>query len=137
MRLFRSGGISAADAAQLRSLQCQGNRGTYPWICCELPVGTDVDGRADLQFPSEGSDSSSATPPPAPLTPPTATRRPTGDIGSAAMMRGGVLPQPGVCGVDAFGQRIYGGQAAGLNEFPWMALLQYRNTSESNNLCEI
>lgn len=34
------------------------------------------------------------------------------------------LPAPGVCGVDS-GDRIFGGTATKINQYPWMALLQY------------
>lgn len=127
MRIFRVGSVSAADIELLRRLQCAGNRGSYPWICCEQSDSTVVDGRTDLQFPTEQGGEKSVTQPPPP------TGQPSTD-GNGAQKRGGQLPEPGMCGVDAFGQRIYGGEAAGINEFPWMALLEYRNTSKINNL---
>lgn len=42
------------------------------------------------------------------------------------------LPAPdGECGVDASGDRLYGGRATDLDEFPWMALLGYRRPDGS------
>jgi secreted trypsin-like serine protease len=35
-----------------------------------------------------------------------------------------LLPEPGVCGIDT-SNRIIGGTATGIDEFPWMVLLQY------------
>lgn len=43
--------------------------------------------------------------------------------------RGGEFAPLSVCGMDVIGIRIYGGEEAGLDEFPWMALLQYRNST--------
>lgn len=36
----------------------------------------------------------------------------------------GLLPKPGVCGSDA-SDRIFGGERTKIDEYPWMALLQY------------
>lgn len=35
-----------------------------------------------------------------------------------------LLPEPGVCGIDT-SNRIYGGEVTKLDEFPWMALIEY------------
>ncbi|TMW45857.1 hypothetical protein DOY81_009061 [Sarcophaga bullata] len=43
---------------------------------------------------------------------------------------GNVLPEPGVCG-DSLTNRIYGGSVTKLDEFPWMALLQYKTGPDS------
>ncbi|KAL3286005.1 hypothetical protein HHI36_000519 [Cryptolaemus montrouzieri] len=46
-----------------------------------------------------------------------------------------VLPEASVCGVD-FGKRIHGGKTAELDEFPWMALLNFgRKNGRQNFLC--
>lgn len=45
--------------------------------------------------------------------------------GSEKTEPGNVLPEPGVCG-DPLTNRIYGGSETKLDEFPWMALLQYK-----------
>lgn len=39
--------------------------------------------------------------------------------------RGNVLPGSGSCGVESFGEKVYGGRSTALDEFPWMALLEY------------
>lgn len=39
-------------------------------------------------------------------------------------IRGDVLPSKGVCGADTQ-DRIYGGEKTAIDEFPWMALLEY------------
>ena len=41
---------------------------------------------------------------------------------------GNILPNQSVCGLD-FRDKIVGGNITGLTEFPWMALILFRNTS--------
>lgn len=38
---------------------------------------------------------------------------------------GDLLPEPGVCGRNPTEENIIGGTATAVDEFPWMALLQY------------
>jgi len=38
---------------------------------------------------------------------------------------GPLLPEPGVCGVDSNSDRILNGQITAIDEFPWMALIEY------------
>lgn len=133
LRLMRNG-ITPKEAQYLRGMQCQGDQGSYPWICCEpmtpVPDATTKTesngGPSDVYFPDGGDSSNQQA---------TSTERPTtrtgpktGSNSAEDRPRGGEIAAIGTCGLDAFGQRIYGGQVAGLNEFPWMALLQYRNS---------
>ncbi|XP_034472458.1 serine protease easter-like [Drosophila innubila] len=49
-----------------------------------------------------------------------------------------VLPQPGVCGIDANGiaDRVIAGTVSGIMEYPWMALLRYTSDGEEySHLC--
>lgn len=39
--------------------------------------------------------------------------------------QGNILPGRGSCGVESFGEKVYGGRSTALDEFPWMALLEY------------
>lgn len=133
LRLMRKG-ISTTEADHLRSLLCTGQEGSYPWICCETATtptqSNDVPG--DVYFPDSSGGVGEAEQQPT-VTDRPATKPRDGDAGdSANRSGGGSLPPIGTCGLDSFGQRIYGGQVAGLNEFPWMALLQYRNNGKSD-----
>lgn len=40
-------------------------------------------------------------------------------------VRGSLLPAPGICGINPIDERIIGGVPTEVDEFPWMALLQY------------
>lgn len=68
------------------------------------------------------------------------TRGPTTTSNGNAGGSSNLLPQPGVCGVDTT-NRIIGGEVTLIDEFPWMALLQYTkrklNTSFKCNRCSM
>lgn len=114
-------GVSPDEAAALRKLTCSGDSGRFPWVCCELRRNND-----DTVFPDEEYGGTRMPPPTrATTTTTTTTRRPSGHGGGNG--QGGVLPGKGECGLDTLGQKIYGGTAAGINEFPWMALLEYKS----------
>lgn len=101
-----SGGVSNEMAEYLRSLSCEDGIGQYPYVCCEIVSNV----------PQE-------------TTVPTVTERPTRptrptqtESGSGANL----LPPSGKCGIQSLGDRIYDGNATKLDEFPWMALLEYK-----------
>lgn len=121
-------GVSAAEAASLRRLSCTGDSGRFPWVCCELRRNND-----DTLFPDDEVEEVpvKTAPTQAPTRAPPLSPKPTtiparsgldGTVGG-----GGTLPALGECGIDSLGQKIYGGTAAGINEFPWMALLEYKS----------
>lgn len=115
-------GVSAAEAAALRSLSCNGDSGRFPWVCCELRRNND-----DTLFPEDEDMNTPMPPTKAPTRKPVTV--PAGGVGTRA--GGGKLPGLGECGIDSLNQKIYGGTAAGINEFPWMALLEYKSGSGS------
>ena len=59
----------------------------------------------------------------APPAPPPPTSAPNVPV-TQPPQRSPLLPKPGECGIDAE-NRIYGGNRTNLDEYPWMALLQY------------
>lgn len=95
----------------LQRSQCTGaTSGRAPYVCC----------------PGNG-----ASPVVAPTGAPAATVRPStaapaSDV--SQQLAGGLLPNPkkNECGT-SIGIRIYGGENADIDEFPWLALLQYEN----------
>lgn len=121
-------GVTAEEAAALRSLSCAGESGRFPWVCCELRHNN-----ADTVFPEydeQDQNDSRYMPPTATTSTTSTTRRPTTapvTAGGGGSGRGGMLPGKGQCGQDPLGNRIYGGTAAGIREFPWMALLEYKS----------
>lgn len=46
-----------------------------------------------------------------------------------------VFPLPGECGIHPDGIKIYGGQEAELDEFPWMGILQYKKGAVLKQAC--
>lgn len=113
-------GVSAAQAEALRNLSCNGDSGRFPWVCCELRRNND-----DTQFPDDEEVTIRVPPTAAPTPKPSTVTTKSGLDTSAG--GGGELPGIGECGIDSLGQKIYGGKAAGINEFPWMALLEYKS----------
>lgn len=81
--------------AYLRRWQCEGPT-SQPHVCCETS--------------NPGVE--------------TATGAPQIAV-NAGSGKGNVLPGRGSCGIEPTGERIYGGKATAIDEFPWMALLEY------------
>lgn len=57
---------------------------------------------------------------------------PRNDANTNARRRGGggssqLLPGPGYCGLTSLAHRIYGGDDTQLDDYPWMALLEYQS----------
>ncbi|KAJ3654561.1 hypothetical protein Zmor_013740 [Zophobas morio] len=79
------------------------------------PGGTNNRGTSSEEFGGWGEDTFS-------------NRRPETNAGRPNQGSGGKLPDRSTCGFQDV-DRILDGQATGLREFPWMALLQYRKKS--------
>lgn len=103
-----SGGVTNAMAEYLRSLSCEDGVGQYPYVCCEIVSSL-----------------------PQALTTTTTTRapiqtRPTRPTQSESRNGANLLPVKGKCGIQSLGDRILDGNSTRLDEFPWMALLEYK-----------
>ena len=96
LEIFNKRPPNPQDRLFLSLSQC-GYRDGQPLVCCRENV---------------------APPPP----PPPTTTQSTIAITSAPQRS--LLPKPGECGIDAE-NRIYGGNATHIDEYPWMVLLQY------------
>lgn len=100
--LFQKRSLSQEDRQYLSASQC-GFQDNKPLVCCkaENDVPKPIfnvqlnSQQTDRQYQSTTQQSSS-----------------------------GLLPKPGVCGFDA-SDRIFGGERTKIDEYPWMALLQY------------
>ncbi|KAJ8925924.1 hypothetical protein NQ315_009776 [Exocentrus adspersus] len=93
--LLQNRPIKAQDADYLRRSQC-GFEGTMPKVCCPL----DTDGNQAAPEPS------------------------VSNFDNVKPVTSNLLPSNDVCGLGTQ-DRIYGGEEAGLTEFPWMALVEY------------
>ncbi|XP_050071964.1 CLIP domain-containing serine protease B9-like [Anopheles maculipalpis] len=97
----------------LRKSQCTGaTSGRQPFVCCPGNGAKPV-------VPSPAGPAEQAAT--------TTTQAPTSDAVLDQLV-GGLLPNPkkNECGV-SIGMRIYGGENADIDEFPWLALMQYEN----------
>ncbi|CAH1983355.1 unnamed protein product [Acanthoscelides obtectus] len=88
--------LRAQDADYLRRSQC-GFEGTMPKVCCPL----------------DGANEPMST-----------TTARTVPVTEAEPADSSLLPSIDECGTDTQ-DRIYGGEVAGIDEFPWMALIEY------------
>ena len=102
LSLFQKRVITQVDRQYLSSSQC-GFQDNKPLVCCKAenykPLPTD---NPQLISQSTNRQFQSSSQPP----------------------RNSLLPRIGVCGFDA-SDRIFGGERTKIDEYPWMALLQY------------
>lgn len=99
------GTLTPATTYYLRSLQCGSGDGQYPHVCCII-----VQNRQQIQQRSR-SESTRLT---------QFNRRNSGT--------GNILPAYGMCGLISLSQRIIGGDDTQLDDYPWMAILEYRKS---------
>ncbi|KAJ3647415.1 hypothetical protein Zmor_019294 [Zophobas morio] len=92
--------ISEMDALLLRNSNC-GFHGVVPYVCC--PIESSAPPTINLPEPTEAPD--------------------------VAGISTELLPDFDTCGIDTQ-SKIYGGENTELDEFPWLALLQYRKANE-------
>ncbi|KAM7364380.1 serine protease 7 [Cochliomyia hominivorax] len=100
--------ISPQEVQFLRESQCTDGYGNPPHVCCT----------ADRMFTRTSTTTASVVEQTTP-TPLMKNISPTNG-------RGNVLPQPPGCGPDPLDGKIYNGNDTVLDEYPWMALLEYR-----------
>jgi len=98
--------VNLQDRTFLRDSVCPNGVGRTPYVCC-------VNDRR-----SEPLESTSAAPP---VTPTSSSQQ--GQQGQQG--EGNLLPSPPKCGPHSFGNKVYNGNDTALDEFSWMALLEY------------
>ncbi|XP_055324477.1 serine protease 7 [Sitodiplosis mosellana] len=103
------GRLTRRTTNYLRSLQCENGSGQYPHVCCTL--------FNNFEQPEQPNPSNWQS------------NRPQSYGSSSGRRRGSgqILPGTGTCGLTSLSQRIYGGDDTLLDDYPWMALLEYRN----------
>lgn len=100
------GPLSRLMTNYLRQLQCNGGIGRYPFVCCISPNAVPQQQQQPRR--QEGRQ---------------ATRlRPLGRSSGT----GHIVPDYTGCGQTSLAQRIFGGEETQLDEYPWMALFEYR-----------
>nr|XP_036675087.1 serine protease 7 [Drosophila suzukii] len=98
--------VNLQDRTFLRDSVCPNGVGRTPYVCC-------VNDRR-----SEPLKSTSAAPQ---VTPTSSSQQ--GQQGQQG--EGNLLPSPPKCGPHSFGNKVYNGNDTALDEFSWMALLEY------------
>lgn len=124
--------LSWADREFLRLSACTGApSGQSPFVCCpDKIIKSNAVTEGSTAKPAAGSEAST-TPPPT-TSPPLVVEIPATSAPLNPQQRtetsGGVLPDPkkNECGV-SIGMRIYGGENADIDEFPWLAMLEFEN----------
>lgn len=99
------GRLSPTTTYYLRLLQCESGVGQYPHVCCIAPTIPQQQVRSRTRSASTR------------LTP----------LNRQSSGAGNVLPTYGMCGLTALSQRIIGGDDTQLDDYPWMAILEYQS----------
>ncbi|XP_043652928.1 serine protease 7 [Drosophila teissieri] len=98
--------VSPEERTFLRNSQCLNGVGRQPYVCCT----------SDRSFGSQ--ETTSGAPPPT-----STSSSPRGQEGQPS--QGSVLPSPPKCGPHSFSNKVYNGNDTAIDEFNWMALLEY------------
>ncbi|XP_017053007.1 serine protease 7 [Drosophila ficusphila] len=105
LAVVQQNSVSSEDRNFLRSSTCSDGVGRTPYVCCTN----------DRSF---GPQESSSTAPP--VTPSIFNQGQEGQQGE-----GNLLPSPPKCGPHSFSDKVYNGNDTAVDEFNWMALLEY------------
>lgn len=113
----------------LRSLQCASGSGRYPHVCCTSaapPRAQTTQRPTSWQWPQfEGGAGGPAF----------GNGNAGGGFGGGGGYSTGIghiLPTEGNCGHTSIVDRILGGEDAALDDYPWMALLEYKKAGNFN-----
>lgn len=101
------GRLTRRTTNYLRSLQCENGIGQYPHVCCAQFNNFEQPNPSNNWQLNRSNGNSNGR------------RRSSGG--------GQSLPGPGSCGLTSLAHRIYGGDDTQLDDYPWMALLEYQN----------
>lgn len=94
---YTQGRITRRTADYLRSIQCENGIGQYPHVCCTIFNGFEQWPAPQLSQPVTHGRTINAN-----------------------------IPGLGSCGLTSLAHRIYGGDETQLDDYPWMALLEYQ-----------
>ncbi|XP_017081795.1 serine protease 7 [Drosophila eugracilis] len=98
--------VTSEDRNFLRNSQCTNGVGRQPHVCCTN----------DRSYGPQ--DTTSTAPPVTPANP--------GQQGQEGQQgQGNLLPSPPKCGPHSFSNKVYNGNDTAIDEFTWMALLEY------------
>lgn len=140
--------ITRLTADYLRSLHCENGIGLYPYVCCIQPFN---------EFGGPIGWPQLSQPPQLPFTPlqiaPNLSPSLNRDSPKGPQMgenpsrphhhhqqqqpqnsNASQLPAPGVCGLTSLAHRIFGGEETAIDDYPWLALLEYNSLKSKYKL---
>ncbi|XP_016991150.1 serine protease 7 [Drosophila rhopaloa] len=103
LSLVQQAVVGPEDRLFLRNSRCSNGVGQTPYVCCTSDRGI------------RAQETTSAAPP---VTPTSSSQQ--GQQG-----QGNLLPSPPKCGPHSFSNKVYNGNDTAVDEFNWMALLEY------------
>ncbi|XP_034663024.1 serine protease 7 [Drosophila subobscura] len=106
LAVVQQSSLSNDDRSFLKNSQCYNGFGRQPHVCCTN----------DRAFGSEDTTTQRAV---------VMSSRPTESSGQQGSGNGNLLPVPPKCGPHSFSDKVYNGNDTALDEFTWMALLEY------------
>lgn len=106
---YFQGTITPDITNYLRALQCRNGNGRFPFVCCGINTG--FYGPQQSYYQNWLQNQSPAR------TENVDNSQPTRNYNAAF----------GQCGLPSLAQRIFGGDDAQLDDYPWIVLLEYRN----------
>ncbi|XP_037816104.1 serine protease 7 [Lucilia sericata] len=105
--------ISPQELQFLRESQCTDGHGNPPYVCCT----------ADKNYSQPPTTTATIVEQTTPTVAVTKNASPSNGMGN-------VLPEPPRCGPDPLDGKIYNGIDTAIDQYPWMVLLEYRNSKD-------
>jgi hypothetical protein len=112
LNILKSTKITQEQSKYLRNSQCKNGIGDrLPYVCCKSGGGGILPAIVS-RGPSGGGAGA-------------VTRNPIRSSSLSTRTSSNTLPEPGICGAEPIGGRIYSGVETGLYDFPWFVLIEY------------
>ncbi|EDV93353.1 GH18317 [Drosophila grimshawi] len=125
LRVLEKPNLSNDERRFLQNSQCLNGFGRQPYVCCTRDTNFADMQRTTANMPVEVTTTTTTTIRSTDTT--TATTTTSTTQTSTNNNGNNLLPQAPACGPNSFQNRIYNGNDTALDDFVWMALLEYRS----------